>query len=302
MAVNIQFDPSSGSQNQTVTVSGGCNPGIDETIQFQVQTEDGSKTEIINVTQEGKREVLMVSDGQGGYTEFMPSDGGTFNVVKEEWKENPDCGPANGVYVYTTDGQLVKPEEWDTANNDQAAGVAVINTNCRFAISKSLPMVNSIAWSTELYGTDVAELTNYSSLYAAQTDYAGQSNTNIIRTQASGENSSNNAAHYCYTQTLNGLNGYLPATGELCTLWENKTEVNNTLTTIGATTIDTAFDNLYSGGNHYPWSSTEGSSNSAWSLDWEYSPSIPTSYRKNLAGTYSYAFPFFPLTETGGGQ
>lgn len=93
MAVNIQFDPSSGSQNQTVKVSGGCNPGIDETIQFQVQTEDGSKTEIINVTQEGKREVLMVSDGQGGYTEFMPSDGGTFNVVKEEWKDNPDCPP-----------------------------------------------------------------------------------------------------------------------------------------------------------------------------------------------------------------
>ena len=91
MAVNIKFDPSSGSQNQTVKVSGNCNPGIDETIQFQVQTEDGSKTEIINVTQEGKREVLMVSDGQGGYTEFMPSDGGTFNVVKEEWKENPDC-------------------------------------------------------------------------------------------------------------------------------------------------------------------------------------------------------------------
>lgn len=91
MAVNIQFDPSSGSQNQTVKVSGNCNPGIDETIQFQVQTEDGSKTEIINVTQEGKREVFMVSDGQGGYTEFTPSDGGTYNVVKEEWKDTPDC-------------------------------------------------------------------------------------------------------------------------------------------------------------------------------------------------------------------
>lgn len=97
MAVNIKFDPSSGSQNQTVKVSGNCNPGIDETVQFQVQTVDGSKTEIINVTQEGKREVFMVSDGQGGHTEFMPSDGGTFNVVKEEWKENPDCEQAGRV-------------------------------------------------------------------------------------------------------------------------------------------------------------------------------------------------------------
>ena len=68
MAVNIKFDPSSGSQNQTVKVSGNCNPGIDETVQFQVQTEDGSLTETISVTQEGKREVFMVSDGQGGYT------------------------------------------------------------------------------------------------------------------------------------------------------------------------------------------------------------------------------------------
>lgn len=91
MAVNIKFDPSSGSQNQTVKVSGNCNPGIDETVQFQVQTEDGSKTEIINVTQEGKREVFMVSDGQGGYTEFMPSDGGTFNVIKQQWKDDLDC-------------------------------------------------------------------------------------------------------------------------------------------------------------------------------------------------------------------
>ena len=91
MSVNIKFDPSSGSQNQQVAVSGNCNPGLDETVQFQVQTEDGSLTETISVTQEGKREVFMVSDGQGGYTEFTPSDGGTYNVVKEEWKGTPDC-------------------------------------------------------------------------------------------------------------------------------------------------------------------------------------------------------------------
>ena len=302
MAVNIKFDPSSGSQNQTVTVSGGCNPGIDETIQFQVQTEDGSKTEIINVTQEGKREVLMVSDGQGGYTEFMPSDGGTFNVVKEEWKENPDCGPANGVYVYTSDGQLVKPEEWDVANNDQAAGVAVIDTNCRFAISKSLPMVNNIRWSNALRGTDVEGILTTSSSDTAQTDYAGQSNTNLIRTQASGENSSNNAAHYCYEQTLNEQHGYLPAAGELYTLWENKTEVNNALTTIGATTIDTAFNNLYSSNYHYPWSSTEYSAGRAWYLTWERSSSPLGDDAKYYVVSLGYAFPVFPLIETGGGQ
>lgn len=301
MAVNIQFDPSQGSQNQTVKVSGGCNPGIDETIQFQVQTEDGSKTEIINVTQEGKREVLMVSDGQGGYTEFMPSDGGTFNVVKEEWKENPDCGPANSVYVYTVDGQLVKPEEWDTANNDQAVGVAVVSDNCKFAISKGLPMQNNIAWSISLNGTDIAELTNYT-ISNGQTDFAGQSNTNIIRTQASSEN---NAANYCYAQILNGKNGYLPAAGELYTIWEYKADVDNALTIIGSKTISERADELTS---YTPWfySSTEFSSDDVLHLYWDDEPfpfpdGIIRNDIKNFVVEDRIAFPFFPLTETGGG-
>lgn len=298
MAVNIQFDPSSGSQNQTVKVSGGCNPGIDETIQFQVQTEDGSKTEIINVTQEGKREVLMVSDGQGGYTEFMPSDGGTFNVVKEEWKENPDCIIENGVYIYTADGQLVKPEQWDMANNDQAVGVAVVSDNCKFAISKSLPTVNNIPWSNALYGIDIAELTNYTTSNG-QDDYTGQYNTNIIRTQASSENSSNNAAHYCYEQILNGKNGYLPAAGELYTMWENKTDIDNTLNAIGSKTIGSRLDEI-SGPNHLMMSSTEVSSNGSLYLGWEYDSSPFGNGFKNREYEYNFAFPFFPLTETGG--
>lgn len=201
----------------------------------------------------------------------------------------------NGVYVYTNKGELVNPEEWDTANNDSAVGVAVIDDNCQFIIDKSLPMVNSIAWSSTLYGTDIADLTNYTDASTAQTDYAGQSNTDIIIAQSASENSSNNAAHYCYEQTLNGQHGYLPAAGELYTLWENKTEVNNALTTIGAITIDTAFNNLYSSGYHYPWSSTEYSSNPAWYLYWEGSSS-PLGYGgKGGTKTHNYAFPFFPL-------
>lgn len=303
MAVNIKFDPSSGSQNQTVKVSGGCNPGIDETVQFQVQTVDGSKTEIINVTQEGKREVLMVSDGQGGHTEFMPSDGGTFNVVKEEWKENPDCVPANGVYVYTVDGWLVKPEEWDTVNNDQAIGVAVIDTDCRFVISRYLPIGNSIRWSFTLGNVDVDGILNAYSTDEAKTDYAGQNNTSLINAR-SHESSNYCAASYCYNKTLNGQHGYLPAAGELYVLSENRSEVNNALTVIGASTIDAAFDVITeSTGNsfHRLWSSTENLKNLAWYLEWEREPSYLGYYNKTDDYTHWNAFPFFPITETDGG-
>lgn len=202
----------------------------------------------------------------------------------------------NGVYVYTNKGELVNPESWDTANNDSAVGVAVIDTNCQFIISKELPMVNDIAWSDALYGTDVAELTNYSDPSTAQTDYAGQSNTNIIRTQASGENSSNNAAHYCYSQTLNDQNGYLPAAGELVVMYNNKSDINNTLTTIGATTIDTALSNIYVDVYHYLWSSTEySSSDRAWFLGWETDSLYLRDNTKNDKLPSRYALPFFPL-------
>ena len=299
MAVNIQFDPSSGSQNQTVKVSGGCNPGIDETIQFQVQTEDGSKTEIINVTQEGKREVLMVSDGQGGYTEFMPSDGGTFNVVKEEWKENPDC-LENGIYVYTVYGDLVKPSEWDTANNDQAAGVAVVDTNCRFAISKSLPMVNNIAWSAALYGVDLVDLINYNSGSDALSDYSGKSNTDAIISQSGDENSSNNAAHYCRSQVLNNQQGYLPSGGELGVFRNNQDEIDNILITIGSQSIGSKCDEFNDDKPMF-WSSTEKDSQNAFRLWLEVAGSSLVEYRKNGKYPDFYAFPFFPLVETVGG-
>ena len=300
MAVTIKFDPSSGSQNQTVKVSGNCNPGIDETVQFQVQTEDGSLTETISVTQEGKREVFMVSDGQGGHTEFIPSDGGTFNVVKEEWKDDPNC-PGNGVYVYTTDGQLVKLEEWDTANNDQAAGVAVIDTNCQFAISKSLPMANNIAWSNTLYGVDLADLINYNSGPDAFADYSGKSNTDAIILQSGNENSSNNAAHYCRSQVLNEQQGYLPSGGELVVLRNNKNEIDSILITIGSKSIGSKCDEFNDDMPMF-WSSTEKDSQNAFRLWLETATPSLVEYGKNRRYPDFYAFPFFPLIETGEGQ
>lgn len=298
MSVNIKFDPSSGSQNQTVKVSGGCNPGIDETIQFQVQTEDGSKTEIINVTQEGKREVLMVSDGQGGYTEFMPSDGGTFNVVKEEWKENPNCGPSgginpseapNGVYVYASDGKLYNHDSWDTQYNNLAVGVGFVLDDCKFAISKGEKP--QMVWSSSLFGVDVDGLTNCSNPGEAESDLSGVNNTNVIVSSSPSENSSNNAAHYCYSQIVSidgvgDVHGYLPSFGEQMKTSSSKSEIISVMSLIGGVEIP-----------DHTWSSTEMSANDVYVYTWN--NAFPYENSKN--DDYPKALPFFPLTETGGG-
>lgn len=201
----------------------------------------------------------------------------------------------NGVYVYTNTGQLIKPEAWDTANNDNAVGVAVITDNCRFVISKNLPMTNNIAWSDALHGTDVSGILTSSSSSTAQTDYAGQNNTNLIRSAASGENSSNNAAHYCYAQTLNGQHGYLPALGELVVMYNNKSDIDEALVLIGSQSISDRCDELQTSSQPWFWSSTELSSDRAWFLYWEYSSLYLNNSSKRSTYSLGYAFPVFPL-------
>ena len=196
----------------------------------------------------------------------------------------------NGVFIYDNQGNLTPVSSWNAGNNSKALGVAVITEDCEFVISKSLPMKNAIEWGG--YGTDISELTNYSNSSSAQNDFNGQSNTNTILLNLG--TSTDIAAGYCRSQSLNGKTGYLPAAGELYVMWENKSDINSALQKIGASTIDSAFNNLYTG-SHYPWSSTEYSSDYAWYLYWERSSSPLVGLTKGNVDSRYYAFPVFPL-------
>lgn len=212
---------------------------------------------------------------------------------KQIYPSNKGIDPAtapNGVYIYSNDGKLYNPEEWNTANNDLAVGVAVVTDDCKFAISKSLPMKNAITWGG--YGTDISGLTNCTSESSAQNDFNGQSNTSTIISALG--SSTSIAAGYCRSQSLNGKTGYLPAAGELYVMWENKSDINSALQKIGASTIDSAFNNLYTD-SHYPWSSTEYSSSAAWYLYWERSSSPLGGVSKGSGDSGCYVFPVFPL-------
>ena len=192
---------------------------------------------------------------------------------------------SNGVYVYANNGKLYNPDNWATENNDSAVGVAVVDDNCKFAITKGGSQER--AWSDALYGTDVSGLTNYSDSSQAITDFNGESNTSIIREAASNEYAYNNAAHYCYNQTVSisgrgTVHGYLPALGELQVAYNNKSLVDSTLSKIEGTAILT---------NDYLLSSTEYDANNAWRLHWDNGYLYNSD--KNYGGTY--AVPVFPL-------
>lgn len=197
---------------------------------------------------------------------------------------DPTTAP-NGVYIYANDGLVYNPDDWNTANNDSAVGVAVVDDNCKFAITKGEK--SNGAWSYVLNGTDVSELTNYDDSSQAVTDFNGKNNTAIIIAAAPDEKGPNNAAHYCYNQTVSisgrgTIHGYLPALGELQAVYNNKSLIDSAMNLIGGIAMPT----------YRLWSSTERNADVAWRLTWD---------TGRLGGDYKNyisceIIPVFPLT------
>ena len=182
-----------------------------------------------------------------------------------------------GVFIYDTNGNLTKPEEWDTANNDLAVGVAVIDGNCSFVIGKT-QNDSRIAWSSQLAGTSVSGILTTTDDYEIRIDCIGEANSAIVRGLTSGETNAFNWA-YDNTITVNGtiLHGYIGAAGEWQTAYDNKAAVDNALSTIGGAAM----------ANDWYWSSTQNSSGRAWLLTW--SNGAVGSHDKG-SGNYARAF------------
>lgn len=184
-----------------------------------------------------------------------------------------------GVFIYDTNGNLTKPEEWDTANNDLAVGVAVIDENCAFVIGKT-QSDKGIPWSNTLYGTTVEGITTFDKNIFAKTDYAGEANSFIVRGLTSGETNAFNWA-YSNTITVNGttLYGYIGALGEWQTAYNNKSSIDSALSKIGGTAMGTS---------DCHWSSTQESSDKVWVLDWYLGN--PNQFNKKFSSYYMRAF------------
>ena len=109
------------------------------------------------------------------------------------------------------------------------------------------------------YGTDIPRITNITDSSKAKQDFNGKANTAAIKAYNSSL-SNYPAAKYAYEYKTTGTNAgewYLPALGELNTVYSNKDYMNYALSLVGKKAIPT---------DYHHWSSSENSFNYAWVL------------------------------------
>ena len=160
-----------------------------------------------------------------------------------------------GVYIYDTDGNFTKADDWNTANNGKAVGVSVRTENSAFVIA---PTYNSATKQWGGYGTTISGIVTSSDSTTAKKDYAGETNTDKIIAQLGTGNAP--SAEYCRNYTFkNGKKGYLWSFGEAQDAYNNKAAIDAAMSKIGGTAITT---------DSYLWTSTQYSSYGAWRLYW----------------------------------
>ncbi len=159
-----------------------------------------------------------------------------------------------GVWILDTSGNLTATANWNSANNSNAVGVAVITDNCNFVIAPDYLSTSSTEWSSDTSTTFPCVTTTDSS--SAKADYAGQSNTDAIASSLIAQSS---AAANCKAYIFkNGKSGYLWSLGEAYMAYQNASAIDTALSKIGATAM-----NLQ---EH--WTSTQYSSSQAWAMTW----------------------------------
>lgn len=192
----------------------------------------------------------------------------------------PEFAP-NGVYIMHKDRFLVTQDNW-TYPNEEASGVAVKTDNCAFVIAKEEE--SSIQWGA--YGTIVSGCTYTQDQNTAKTDYKGRQNTDAIVDHLGMSSTYMYAARYCKEYIFpHGVQGYLPALGELYEALQNKSEVDACMSLINGKP-------LYDGSinNYTKWSSTQHSPYGAFNLNWLYRTIGNTD--KNKDDDYIWVRPF----------
>ena len=157
------------------------------------------------------------------------------------------------VYIYDTDGNFTKADDWNTANNGKAVGVSVHTENSAFVIA---PTYDGEEKQWGGYGTTISGIVTSTDSVTAKKDYAGELNTDKIIAQLGIGNAP--AAEYCRSLTFkNGKKGYLWSLGEAQDAYNNKAAIDAAMRKIGGNAITT---------ESYHWTSTQCSNYNAWRL------------------------------------
>lgn len=155
-----------------------------------------------------------------------------------------------GVFILGADGRLYSKSEWNKPNSS-AVGVAVLTNECKFVVSKDSRYTSN--WSEGSLHLVNGVTTTTSSFNAAQ-DYKGVKNTAVIVSEYGTDHAY--AAQQCSSFTFNnGKKGYLGAAGEWMKVFNNLSEVNQCMSTIGGQEISNLINY---------WTSTQCRGDSAW--------------------------------------
>lgn len=148
--------------------------------------------------------------------------------------------PSDGFYIYTTNDKFVEASDWDTSNNDNAVGIAVINNGHNFVIDKTLITTSGYYGGFRL---DIEDIITYD-INDATNDFNGYNNTQVMYNVLKDYT---DELDYC-TGTIatdvvnktypNGQSGYIGAAGEWQIVLDNLTEIESMLSLIGGTLLD----------------------------------------------------------------
>ena len=167
--------------------------------------------------------------------------------------------PEIGVYIYANDGLLYTSDSWNTSNNANAVGIAVVTNECKFVIDKSNE--SNLKWSDE--ARQIPKCTNFDDSFDSEymEDYNGVNNTNAIIKYYP---STQYAAAYCNScsYTINNIvkKGYLGSISEWSKTILYFNDIVSLMTKIGGEELIISEQNGGSAGvinfNAY-WSSTQ---------------------------------------------
>ena len=188
-----------------------------------------------------------------------------------------------GVFILDTDNNLFTADEWDTANNSKAVGVAVITEECAFVIGRfTYVLKGTCVWSSET--ESAVQGCYYAESYSqAILDYDGVKNTKaMLAVDSSANYAAGLASSYIFA---NGKKGYLMSAGEAHIIKNNLNAISTAMSKI-----------IGWSSSLYVWTSTQMEKKYAYLLDIE--DDELSSQISSASKSYSndaYVMPICPL-------
>lgn len=160
----------------------------------------------------------------------------------------------NGVYILNKDNDLVLPDNWNTEDNDKAVGVALITDDCKISIDlqdfgsyyvKDYAYYNVYEYELlQSFGSE--EANNFIHIipnYPIDWGFVNERKSDIYYyTYDGGDEVYINYEPSCiFTKLAKQQRKYIPALGDIITMYSYKDTINSALTLVGGQTMSDTY-------------------------------------------------------------